>query len=357
MPHASRRPSRRLKALAFAAGAALLTACQSADPPSQEVTAPAWRAVEVEGEARVRAPGRSAWIRLEPGNLAAGSELMLEGEGEILLASGEDEVKAGPDSRFSLPRTGDGRAGVIQERGRLRYDVESRPRRRFQVETPYLAITVKGTAFIVDVAETAGEVEVAHGVVEVATYESGHEVELRAGESLRKAADEASPPSVRRGPEAGFKALPAAARGKPRGRPFTDARPGPPNHAQGRKHLISLIAEWLDSGDNRLETSASQPPGHAAANASRLDAPGHETARGLGRAQVFGRTGDDRPGHAPGHTGAQGRGPLGERDTDRGFGGGAGRSGGFGSGNAGGHGGGNSGGNGGGGNGNGGGRK
>jgi hypothetical protein len=165
-------------------GSGLLAGCQGATPrPAPEVLADGWRVVERLGDARYLAPGASGWSPAIPATtLPSGSRVATGAGGRVILARNGDHVSAGPASRFSLPPVGPG-AILEQHAGWLRYRIGEAPAHMMVVETPFLAIEVRGTVFDVTVSQTATEVAVERGQVRIATPDGRRQIELEAGQS------------------------------------------------------------------------------------------------------------------------------------------------------------------------------
>jgi len=165
-------------------GSGLLAGCQGATPgPAPEVLADGWRVVERLGDTRYLAPGASGWSPAIPATtLPSGSRVETGTGGRVILARPGDHVSAGPGSRFSLPPVGPG-AILEQDAGWLRYRIADAPPHMMVVETPFLAIEVRGTVFDVTVSRTATEVAVERGQVRIATPDGRRQIELEAGQS------------------------------------------------------------------------------------------------------------------------------------------------------------------------------
>jgi hypothetical protein len=124
----------------------------------------------VNGAAEVKAAAGD-WRALGKGMaVGIGHSLRTGGDGRILLARGDERVTISPNSRFQMVAPDRGMATkILQELGTLLFKVHKRPEQHFEVTTPYLIATVKGTTFTVSVDRTGGAVHVVEGLVEVAT--------------------------------------------------------------------------------------------------------------------------------------------------------------------------------------------
>ena len=87
------------------------------------------------------------------------------------------DMKLGDDKGNSLF------TDILQTIGTLMFQVETKPRQKFQVTTPYLAATVKGTTFTVSVRKEGAAVHVTNGAVQVAARGSQRAVIVRPGQT------------------------------------------------------------------------------------------------------------------------------------------------------------------------------
>lgn len=161
--------------------------------------AASWRVLEAAGSVRYRLPGGASWLQAEAGDvLPPGSRIITDEAANLTVERSGETIIMRPRARLMLPpgyRTHSAR----QEAGGLSYQIERSPDRRFEVETPYASLVVKGTAFDVDVTAAGVEVGVDDGRVEV-TSRDGAAAELGAGHAARvTAADQAL--EVRWGPD------------------------------------------------------------------------------------------------------------------------------------------------------------
>ena len=142
-------------------------------PRAQELAAlpSPWIVVASQGPAEVR-HDRGTWLPLMSGAVvAAPSEIRTGLAAEVLLKRGEDRVHLMGQSYLELPPAAeDGTmTRLVQWLGSALFEVDHRPDPHFEVDTPYLAAIVKGTAFTVDVTRDGSAVAVTQGVVAVAT--------------------------------------------------------------------------------------------------------------------------------------------------------------------------------------------
>ncbi len=173
--------------------------------------APQWRLTSVLGQAEVREGGRiwHRWSRANPGLLLENRGQLRTGhDAEVIISNGHDTLTLAPDSTLELPAPSAelGLTQVIQKRGTINYDIESRIlpgtkedrqslkkvlfvlfatqrlRGRFEVVTPLLIVGVKGTNFDVNVDPSGASVDVSEGVVAVETPDGGGSATIVAGQ-------------------------------------------------------------------------------------------------------------------------------------------------------------------------------
>lgn len=148
----------------FAAALVLMAAF-----PSQAQAGDGWRVVDTAGVVRVGGPG------LMPVALTRDQELPNDawietGSGRAVLVRGQESVIVEPNSRVQLPGAPvNGNTQVLQSMGSAIYKIGKQKLPHFQVDTPYMAAVVKGTAFTVSVEDDEASVMVTEGLVEVST--------------------------------------------------------------------------------------------------------------------------------------------------------------------------------------------
>ncbi|MBL6954000.1 MAG: FecR domain-containing protein [Alphaproteobacteria bacterium] len=117
--------------------------------------------------------------------LATGDRLITGPGGQAVLVRRKDKISMSPNSDLKV---GDNKGdslftNIVQTLGTLLFQVEKNPRQRFQVGTPYLAATVKGTTFTVSVRPEGAAVHVTDGAVQVAARGSQRAVIVRPGQT------------------------------------------------------------------------------------------------------------------------------------------------------------------------------
>jgi hypothetical protein len=143
----------------------------------------AWQVLEMYGSVRYRTPAATQWSQAVIGaELPLGSRIVTGEDGWVLIRHADGNFWVEPNARFVLPSPD--KARVRQEVGNLHYRIIRMEQQRFEVETPYASLVVKGTTFDVRVSEAGMAVDVARGWVEVATPR-GSRADLRAGQAAR----------------------------------------------------------------------------------------------------------------------------------------------------------------------------
>jgi hypothetical protein len=164
-----------------------------------------WTLLEASGEVLVQMPEAPDWIPAEVGIvLPDDSSVRTGADGTATLSTATltaegDVVRMTPSSEATLARA-DPSTGiltrVLQRIGTLFFEVAHRPSGTFRVDTPYLAVVVKGTAFGVSVASSGTSVSVTSGVVSVSKAEGGPAASVSAGQSASTGSDPDSAVSV-----------------------------------------------------------------------------------------------------------------------------------------------------------------
>jgi hypothetical protein len=164
-----------------------------------------WTLLEASGEVLVQMPDAPDWIPAEVGIvLPADSSVRTGADGTAMLSTATltaegDVIRMTPSSEATLAKA-DPSAGiltrVLQRIGTLFFEVAHRPSGTFRVDTPYLAVVVKGTEFGVSVAASGTSVSVASGVVSVSKAEGGPAASVSAGQSASTGSDPDSAVSV-----------------------------------------------------------------------------------------------------------------------------------------------------------------
>lgn len=161
---------------------------------------PGWTIAALSGEARVLSAGSSAWVPGAVGMLLpVGSSLRTGEAGTASLTMGGDRIDVTPSSEVTLAEA-DPSAGILtrilQHVGTLFFKIAHRPSGTFRVDTPYLAVVVKGTEFGVSVTGNGASVSVSQGTVSVSRSEGGPATSVTAGQKATTASEPGAPVSV-----------------------------------------------------------------------------------------------------------------------------------------------------------------
>ncbi|MEW4459815.1 FecR family protein [Roseibium algicola] len=143
----------------------------------------------ISGTVYLVAPGIQAHRARKGMALHKGHTIATRKGARAVLQRGNDSITVGPNTEFALSqyRSNDSQTTLLQRKGTIDVDVETRGRPFFRVETPYLAAVVKGTRFSVTVTGNESQVSVQRGVVGVQDLASGQQSDLRAGQSVQSA--------------------------------------------------------------------------------------------------------------------------------------------------------------------------
>lgn len=137
--------------------------------PSNAQAGDGWRVVDAAGVVRVGGPGYMP-VALSRDQELPSDAWIETASGRAVLVRGQETVIVEPNSRVQLPGTAvNGNTQVLQSMGSAIYKIGKQKEPHFQVDTPYLAAVVKGTAFKVKVENDEASVTVTEGLVEVST--------------------------------------------------------------------------------------------------------------------------------------------------------------------------------------------
>ncbi|AQQ02244.1 hypothetical protein B0E33_00440 [Roseibium algicola] len=148
-----------------------------------------WVITRISGTVYLVAPGIQAHRASKGMTLHKGHTIATRKGARAVLQRGKDSITVGPNTEFALSqfRSNDSQTTLLQRKGTIDVDVETRGRPFFRVETPYLAAVVKGTRFSVTVTGNESRVSVQRGVVGVQDLASGQQSDLRAGQTVQSA--------------------------------------------------------------------------------------------------------------------------------------------------------------------------
>ena len=131
----------------------------------------AWRIVQNAGDVRVTTEAEAdANMVIDPRTELPEGAIVTTGEsGHAVIRRGQEQVILQPLTRLVLTQATPGATTILQSAGSALYRIGKKKTPHFQVDTPYLAAIVKGTAFKVTVDRTRSDVSVTEGAVQVAT--------------------------------------------------------------------------------------------------------------------------------------------------------------------------------------------
>tara|TARA_R110002167_G_scaffold278723_10_gene484612 strand:- start:22 stop:1413 length:1392 start_codon:yes stop_codon:yes gene_type:complete len=144
-----------------------------------------WTLQDVSGNVSIATPGEPARPARAGEVLSANAVVSTSADGRAVVARGRDRATMAAGSALAVADTGTGSlfTRVVQRLGTVLFQVEKTPETDFEVQTPYLAATVKGTTFTVTVRSEGAAVHVTDGAVQVATRDNAQRVLLRPGQS------------------------------------------------------------------------------------------------------------------------------------------------------------------------------
>jgi hypothetical protein len=213
-----------------------INGCQSPAPrpAGTTVTDPGWTITRQAGAVSLRSPHQSFWHRARPGAIIPpGSQVVTVDGGRLELASAGDRLTTSGPSRFTLPKSERNGVRVRQDAGSLRYDVESAPKRRFEVQTPHFSTVVKGTIFVISIDRSGSEVFVDEGRVLILDLNGRPLGELTTGQIGRMGAQPGATLEVGAGPGPSIEGDPSSDRNMGR-------EGGPEPSAQGNSAVLEI---------------------------------------------------------------------------------------------------------------------
>jgi hypothetical protein len=173
----------------------------------------AWIIGETTGPVDVQIAEGAPWTPAEPGATLTGPATVRTGpEGGATLTRDDDRIVLSARTTVQLPgpEQGDSATRIVQPEGEAFFEVGPRPGWTFSVDTPYLAVVVKGTKFGVDVSEAGTSVAVSEGRVQVERPGRGP-ADVSAGQTARSGVAPGSDISIGETPESSAAAPEAAA--------------------------------------------------------------------------------------------------------------------------------------------------
>src|SRR5690606_14483805 len=123
------------------------------------------------------------------------SHIVTGDDGTLSLEQARTTISIAPNSEIEIPETAyDGQliGRLVQWRGNVFYDVETREVERLRVETPYLVAVVKGTQFNVAVLDDTTTISLFEGRLEIRDPDGQNVIDLEAGEVAIRSRDDAT---------------------------------------------------------------------------------------------------------------------------------------------------------------------
>jgi len=142
-----------------------------------------WVAVQVEGSVEFKRGG-PAWSPLRRGDtVIPGYEIRTGPNAKVLLSRGPETITVEPESTLEFLPPGNGSVTrIFQKLGGAIFNIKKRNRKHFEVLTPHLVATVKGTEFSIKIDANGGTLNVINGSVGVTNKKSGKSVDVSAGQ-------------------------------------------------------------------------------------------------------------------------------------------------------------------------------
>lgn len=171
-----------------------------------------WIIGETAGPVDVQTAEGAPWTPAEAGAVLAGPATVRTGpDGGATLTRDDDRIvlSASTTVRLPGPDLDDSATRIVQPEGEAFFEVGPRPGWTFSVDTPYLAVVVKGTKFGVDVSEAGTSVAVSEGRVQV-DRPGSDPADVSAGQTARSGVAPGSDISIGVTPESSAAAPEAA---------------------------------------------------------------------------------------------------------------------------------------------------
>jgi len=129
-----------------------------------------WAAKDFSGDVRVQTKNGIWRPMTKQHGIAAGTRIETGKTGRIVLRQKSDVVTVTPNTQLTIPKKG--KNNVLLTFGRVLFDMERRPDRRFSVGTSHLVAVVKGTRFAVEADNEASTVQLTKGAVQVTAFKA-----------------------------------------------------------------------------------------------------------------------------------------------------------------------------------------
>lgn len=133
---------------------------------------------QVSGTVEVLSDEAASWSPLAVGaTLAPNDRIRTGADGRVEIETEAGTLRVYEDSMLRLPPATEEADRVDLDRGYSLFDVLRRSGRTFEVHTPTVVVSVKGTRFGVDTSEFIGQVAVYRGIVGVRAADASEDVE------------------------------------------------------------------------------------------------------------------------------------------------------------------------------------
>ncbi|HVY21508.1 MAG TPA: FecR family protein [Bauldia sp.] len=144
-----------------------------------------WTIVKASGSVSIsNGAGPIAISLAEDATVPAGATITTGANGRLMVQRDGTTIIVNPGSVLQLPRdNATGLSRAVEQQGSAEFDVDHRPYQHFSVTTPFMAVVVKGTRFIVRVGNGASAVKVTRGLVGVTQTTTGATVDVKAGQT------------------------------------------------------------------------------------------------------------------------------------------------------------------------------
>jgi hypothetical protein len=148
-----------------------------------------WTVQSASGWVGYRASGMREARQVSSGDVIGAAARLESGpDGRATLVRNKDTIKVYPNTVLEVAPAGGAELGTLirQTLGKLFFDIETIPGRRFRVETPALVAGITGTRFTVEVTQHESTLTVHEGIVWVARADRQNErAYFGAGETAR----------------------------------------------------------------------------------------------------------------------------------------------------------------------------
>ena len=169
-----------------------------------------WVVAATSGSSLIYLPGNTS-VKAAVGTvIPAGSTIATGKNARVKIVKGMDAVLIRPGSVIAIASqvSAGMTATLLERRGDIELDIEKRQDPHFSVETPFLAVVVKGTHFTVRTTNRGSQVSVSRGIVRALALATGQSADIRAGQQASA--------NRRRLTVAGSGVLPSVIGGEPR---------------------------------------------------------------------------------------------------------------------------------------------